>query len=213
MGGRMTTTLYYLYKFDKESIGKVIFVDHIEEIYENALVGVEAIHISPNIREINPPKFSLADDASFSINATTKQGIDLALIFSELLSEKLNISDEYVRIIRKFNDDNHIPFFYTYVFDDCVPKMEMAYAFWEALSMVEGIHGAARTRMDTQYRIHKLDRVCVIDAVTNVSKDLAMIFSKLCTNKWGGDSFAFSHDLYSNHDKIKWWNAVRPSKK
>lgn len=58
-----------------------------------------------------------------------------------------------------------------------------------ALLAVESLHGASETRMDASYTAHTKDRVIVIDAHSEVGRDLCRLFAGFLAEECGPDTF------------------------
>ena len=54
---------------------------------------------------------------------------------------------------------------------------------------VESLHGDSRVRLDVAYHLDKEHRVCVMDASTDVGRDLNLLFVGFMTREFGTDSF------------------------
>jgi hypothetical protein len=74
---------------------------------------------------------------------------------------------------------------YKYRFDQAVPGQEMEDTFMLALLAVESLHSCSRVRMEVGFVIDKPNRICIINAVTPVGRDLARIFTGFATREYG----------------------------
>ncbi len=78
---------------------------------------------------------------------------------------------------------------YRYRFDDDVPVKELHESLILARLATECLHGESRVRMDASYRFDRDRRVCVIDATTEVGRDMSQLFTGLATMEFGRGAF------------------------
>ncbi len=78
---------------------------------------------------------------------------------------------------------------YRYRLEDGVPLQEVEETILLAVLAAESLHGEARVRLDASYRFNRDKRVCVIDAGTEVGRDVCRLFTGLAIKEFGRDSF------------------------
>jgi len=82
-----------------------------------------------------------------------------------------------------------IPTIYRYRVDRKVPPRDVEESLLLAVLAAEGLHGAARAEMDAACRIDKDTGHCVIDATTEVGRDIARIFTGFLIHEFGREAF------------------------
>jgi len=78
---------------------------------------------------------------------------------------------------------------YRYVFVDGVPIDDAEESLLLAVLAVECLHGESRVRLDAGYFFDKAKRACVVDASTDVGRDICRIFTGFLSREFGEDSF------------------------
>ncbi len=78
---------------------------------------------------------------------------------------------------------------YRYVFADEVPGVEVETTLILSIFGVESLHGESQTRLDAQHAFDAKKRVVVIDASTEVGRDLNRLFIGFMTREFGPGSF------------------------
>ena len=78
---------------------------------------------------------------------------------------------------------------YRYEFGDGVPAVEVETTLVLSIFGVESLHGEAQTRLDVQHAFNAKQRVVVIDASTDVGRDLNRLFIGFLTREFGPGSF------------------------
>jgi hypothetical protein len=58
-----------------------------------------------------------------------------------------------------------------------------------AVMAAECLHGESRVRLDASYRFNRDRRVCVIDASSDVGRDINRLFAGLAIKEFGKDAF------------------------
>jgi len=76
-----------------------------------------------------------------------------------------------------------------YEFEASVPADEIESTLLLAVLAVEGLHGAARVRLDAKYCFDTDKHACVIDADTVVGQDISRIFTGFATREFGEAAF------------------------
>jgi hypothetical protein len=78
---------------------------------------------------------------------------------------------------------------YRYEFKEEVPAVEVETTLVLSIFGVESLHGESQTRLDVQHAFDAKRRVVVIDASTNVGRDLNRLFIGFMTREFGSGSF------------------------
>jgi hypothetical protein len=78
---------------------------------------------------------------------------------------------------------------YRYAIQPRVPLDEVETSLVLALLTTESLHGESQTRLDAAHYFDTDQRACVIDAHTDVGRDLNKIFTGLLVREFGPDSF------------------------
>lgn len=58
-----------------------------------------------------------------------------------------------------------------------------------AIYSTEGIHGAARVRLEAGYHLDAESRICILEASTEVGETVGRIFTALLSREFGEDQF------------------------
>jgi len=82
------------------------------------------------------------------------------------------------------------PTIYRYRIDRKVPPRDVEESLLLAVLAAEGLHGTARVEMDAACRIDKDTGHCVVDATTEVGRDIARIFTGFLIHEFGRETFA-----------------------
>jgi len=78
---------------------------------------------------------------------------------------------------------------YRYRFERDVPMREARESLLLAVLAAECLHGESRVRLDADYRFSRQKRTCVIDATTDVGRDISRIFTGFAIKEFGEDAF------------------------
>ena len=78
---------------------------------------------------------------------------------------------------------------YRYRFNDDVPARELEESLLLAILAVECLLGESRVRLDARYCLRARDGVCVIDAGSDVGRDINRIFTGFVSREFGRDAF------------------------
>jgi len=78
---------------------------------------------------------------------------------------------------------------YRYQFREGVPLRDIEETLLLAVLAAESLHGESRVRLDAAYCIEDGKRACVIDAGTDVGRDISKIFTGLVSREFGEDAF------------------------
>lgn len=76
-----------------------------------------------------------------------------------------------------------------YAFKRTVPAREIEETFLLSVLAAEGLHGQARVRLDAGYYFDPKKRVCVVDAGSDVGRDICRIFTGFAIREFGETSF------------------------
>lgn len=74
---------------------------------------------------------------------------------------------------------------YRYTFDPKVDADDVEASLLLAVFAAEGLHGAARVRMDGSFLFVAKRRVCVVDASNRVGRTIATIFTSFVLREFG----------------------------
>lgn len=78
---------------------------------------------------------------------------------------------------------------YRYRFKPHVPLQDVEETLLLGVLAAEGLHGAARIKMDVCYCFDWSRRACVIDARGDAGRDVARIFTNFLRHEFGATSF------------------------
>jgi hypothetical protein len=78
---------------------------------------------------------------------------------------------------------------YRYRFARSISLQDVEETFFLAVLAAESLHGQSCVRMDASYCMDKAQRACVIDAGTDVGRDISRIFCGLAIREFGEDAF------------------------
>jgi hypothetical protein len=78
---------------------------------------------------------------------------------------------------------------YRYSFDGDVPLEDIESAMVLAIFGTETLHGAARTRLESAHYLDREKRLLVLDAGTQVGRDLSRLFTGFLLRELGPDAF------------------------
>ena len=78
---------------------------------------------------------------------------------------------------------------YRYEFTDVVPAAEIETTLILSLFAVEALHGESQTRLDAGQALDSKRRTVVIDAATEVGRDLNRVFIGFISREFGPGSF------------------------
>lgn len=78
---------------------------------------------------------------------------------------------------------------YRYVFAGELPALEVEATLVLSILGVESLHGQAQARLDIRHAFDAKKRVVVIDASTEVGRDLNRLFTGFMTREFGPGSF------------------------
>ena len=78
---------------------------------------------------------------------------------------------------------------YRYSFSPAVPMAEAEESLLLAVLAAESLHGQSRVRMDASYCVDAERRACVIDATSQVGRDICRIFTGFALREFGEDAF------------------------
>lgn len=78
---------------------------------------------------------------------------------------------------------------YRYRFDETVPTADVREALTLAAVAAESLHGRSRIHLDAFFELDETARTCVVDAGTDVGRDIARVFTGLLTRTLGERAF------------------------
>ena len=76
-----------------------------------------------------------------------------------------------------------------YNFESSVLPEEIESSVLLAILAAEGLHGQSQVRLDARYLFDAEKRACVIDASTDVGRDVSRIFAGFAIREFGESSF------------------------
>ena len=78
---------------------------------------------------------------------------------------------------------------YRYQFADEIQLERVEATLMLAIAAAESLHGSAQVRLDVTHALDRDRRICVIDAGSDVSRDLNRLFTGFVEREFGPDSF------------------------
>jgi hypothetical protein len=75
-------------------------------------------------------------------------------------------------------------------FERCVPLEDVEDSVLLAICAAEGLHGAARVRLDARYELNAERHMCFIAAGNEVGESVAKILTGFLIQEFGEDAFA-----------------------
>jgi hypothetical protein len=78
---------------------------------------------------------------------------------------------------------------YRYQFTEGVSLRDVEETLLLAVLAAESLHGQSRVRLDAGYCLEESKRTCVIDAATDVGRDINRIFTGFAIGEFGEDAF------------------------
>ena len=78
---------------------------------------------------------------------------------------------------------------YRYEFSSDLPIDEAKMSLALAVLTVESLHGRAQVRLDASFTLDPKQRTCVVDAGTDVGRDIACIFTGYLAREFGERAF------------------------
>ena len=78
---------------------------------------------------------------------------------------------------------------YRYQFSESVPLRDIEESLHLAILAAESLHGQSRVRLDAAYHLEDAKRACVVDAGTDVGRDISRIFTGFAIREFGEDAF------------------------
>lgn len=76
-----------------------------------------------------------------------------------------------------------------YKFEASAPADEIESTVLLAILAAEGLHGQSQVRLDASYAFDSEKRTCVIDASTDVGRDVSRIFAGFAIREFGEAAF------------------------
>ena len=84
---------------------------------------------------------------------------------------------------------------YRYQFSPDVALKEVEDSLLLSVLAVECMHGRSHLRLDAKFNLDKKKRSCVIDAGTEVGRNIAKIFTGFITRQFGEEAFKVERTL------------------
>lgn len=78
---------------------------------------------------------------------------------------------------------------YKYEFSVDIPLREVEQSLALSVLTTESLHGRSRVRLDASFCLDRERRACIVDAGTEVGRDIARIFTGFLTREFGEDAF------------------------
>jgi hypothetical protein len=79
---------------------------------------------------------------------------------------------------------------YRYRFGKEIPVTGAKEALFLAAMASESLHGRARVQLEASFRLDVNERTCVVDAGTDVGRDIARVFTGYLTSEFGEGAFS-----------------------
>jgi hypothetical protein len=77
-----------------------------------------------------------------------------------------------------------------YAFKTSLPADEIEGTLLLAVFAAEGLHGQSRVRLEAAYNFDSEKRACVVDATSDVGRDICRIFTALAIREYGEEAFS-----------------------
>ncbi len=78
---------------------------------------------------------------------------------------------------------------YRYEFTGSASMVDVEATLMLALTAVENLHGATQVRLDAEHAFDPVLRVCVVNAATQVGRDLNKLFAGFLAREFGAEAF------------------------
>lgn len=78
---------------------------------------------------------------------------------------------------------------YKYSFSGSVPMDDVEDSLMLAALAAEGLHGRSAVMLDAAFCLDKRRRTCLIDAETQIGRDIALIFARYMAKGFGEQAF------------------------
>jgi len=78
---------------------------------------------------------------------------------------------------------------YRYSIDATVSPQDVEESLLLAVLAAECLHGRARVQLDGAFRLDKTSGICVVDASTEVGRDIARVFTGFLSREFGEHAF------------------------
>ena len=82
------------------------------------------------------------------------------------------------------------PVVHSFHFDQSVIPDDLEQTLLLAILAAEGLHGTARVRLEARYSFNSEDRNCVVDATTDVGRDVCRLFTGFAIREFGESAFS-----------------------
>ncbi len=78
---------------------------------------------------------------------------------------------------------------YRYTFSEAIPPKDAREALLLATMAAESLHGRSGVHLDASFHLDEARRTCVVDAGTDVGRDIARIFTGYLSREFGEGAF------------------------
>lgn len=78
---------------------------------------------------------------------------------------------------------------YRYTFSSSIPALDIEETLQLAVLSAESLHGQSRVRLDASYCMDTEKHSCVIDAGTDVGRDIVRLFTGFAIKEFGEEAF------------------------
>ena len=78
---------------------------------------------------------------------------------------------------------------YRYQFNESVSAQDIEESLQLAILGAEGLHGPARVRLEASYHLDNENNTCVVDATTDVGRDVCRLFTGFAIREFGEGAF------------------------
>jgi hypothetical protein len=92
---------------------------------------------------------------------------------------------------------------YRYHFESSIDIAEVEATLVLAMIAAEGLHGAAKVRLEASHRFDAQQRTCVIESTAPVGMDINRIFVGFLRREFGEESFKVGPISGSNPDPVQ----------
>jgi hypothetical protein len=90
---------------------------------------------------------------------------------------------------------------FRYTFQHAIPIEKIEASLVLAVLATESLHGEAQVRLDAAHYMDTERRVCVIDAGTEVGRDLNRLLTGFLTQEFGEEAFQVERVDHASHHK------------
>ncbi len=91
----------------------------------------------------------------------------------------------------------------SYTFERLVPAKEIRGTLLLAVLAAEGLHGQSRVRLDAAYRFDAERHACLIDAGSDVGRDICRIFTGFAIREYGESAFKVGRSSIGKAEELQ----------